>query len=86
MDQITASVRTELWHCIMEIVPGHPQCLRSRSGGQRLTLLADHFRLLADSLEPVRAGDPAPAEFFRIHIRMEKAPKTGALSPTLSYW
>ena len=86
MDQITASVRTALWQCVTETIHGRPQCLRSRSGGQRQTLLADHFRLLADSLEPVRAGDPAPAEFFRIHIRMEKAPKTGALSPTLSYW
>ncbi len=59
---------------------------RSGSGGQRLEALGGHLRAIADSLEPVKAGEPPPAASYRVHIHMEKAAKSGATAPTLSYW
>lgn len=47
-------------------------------------MLAEKFRLIADSLEPMQPNQPAPIEFYRVHIRLEKS--RGEASPTLSYW
>ena len=59
---------------------------RSGSGGQKLEALGGHLRVLADSLEPMKTGEPPPAASYRVHIHMEKAAKSGATAPTLSYW
>lgn len=59
---------------------------RSNSGGQHLEALGNHFRILADSLEPLQPNEAPPAASYRLHIHMEKSGKSGILSPTLSYW